>query len=106
MRLGEREGLTYINGYDHPNVIAGAGTLGMEILEQVRARTPATAPHTPSGSGWQPALLMPFHSLRCRRPFAGAGCGGGGGACWWCRPHRWCGTGHQDAEARRPHHRR
>jgi len=37
MKLGEREGLTYINGYDHPNVIAGAGTLGMEILEQVGA---------------------------------------------------------------------
>jgi threonine dehydratase len=33
--MGEKEGLTYINGYDHPNIIAGAGTLGMEIIEQV-----------------------------------------------------------------------
>lgn len=30
----ERE-LTYINGYDHPNIIAGQGTIGLEICEQV-----------------------------------------------------------------------
>lgn len=29
------EGLTYINGFDHPNIIAGAGTMGIEILHQV-----------------------------------------------------------------------
>ena len=29
------KGLTYINGYDHPHIIAGAGTVGLEILEQV-----------------------------------------------------------------------
>ncbi|CAH0400541.1 unnamed protein product [Chilo suppressalis] len=28
-------GKTYINGYDHPHVIAGAGTIGIEILEQL-----------------------------------------------------------------------
>ncbi|KAG5183839.1 tryptophan synthase beta subunit-like PLP-dependent enzyme [Tribonema minus] len=31
----EFEGMKYINGYDHPDIIAGAGTMGMEILEQV-----------------------------------------------------------------------
>lgn len=31
----EREGLTYINGFDDPAIIAGQGTLGLEILEQV-----------------------------------------------------------------------
>ena len=31
---GER-GLTYVNGYDDPAVIAGQGTMGLEILEQV-----------------------------------------------------------------------
>jgi threonine dehydratase len=35
MKLAREQGLTYINGFDHPHVIAGAGTLGMEILEQV-----------------------------------------------------------------------
>src|SRR4051812_27695107 len=29
------KGLTYINGYDDPPIIAGQGTLGIEILEQV-----------------------------------------------------------------------
>jgi threonine dehydratase len=28
-------GLTYINGYDDPEIVAGAGTLGIEMLEQV-----------------------------------------------------------------------
>lgn len=27
--------MTYINGYDHPHIISGAGTVGLEILEQV-----------------------------------------------------------------------
>lgn len=29
------QGLTYINGYDAPDIIAGAGTIGSEMLEQV-----------------------------------------------------------------------
>lgn len=33
--LVESEGLTYINGYDDPAIIAGQGTMGLEILEQV-----------------------------------------------------------------------
>ena len=34
-KLGDQQGFTYINGYDHPDVIAGQGTLGLEVLEQV-----------------------------------------------------------------------
>ena len=34
-RLVEAEGLTYIHGFDDPDIIAGQGTLGLEILEQV-----------------------------------------------------------------------
>lgn len=30
------EGLTYIHGFDAPEIIAGQGTLGLEVLEQVR----------------------------------------------------------------------
>lgn len=30
------QGLAYINGFDHPDIIAGAGTMGIEILNQVR----------------------------------------------------------------------
>jgi threonine dehydratase len=34
-QLGEQEGFTYINGYNDPEIIAGQGTIGLEILEQV-----------------------------------------------------------------------
>lgn len=35
LKLGEEKDLAYINGYDHPDIIAGQGTMGLEILEQV-----------------------------------------------------------------------
>jgi threonine dehydratase len=35
-RLSREEGFTYIHGYDDPAIIAGQGTMGLEILEQVR----------------------------------------------------------------------
>lgn len=34
-QLAEREGLAYIHGFDHPDIIAGQGTMGLEILRQV-----------------------------------------------------------------------
>ena len=33
--LAEREGLTYVPGFDDPAIIAGTGTMGLEILEDV-----------------------------------------------------------------------
>ena len=33
--IAEEKGLAYIDGYDHPAIIAGQGTMGMEIVEQV-----------------------------------------------------------------------
>ena len=30
----DREGMTYVHGYDDPAIIAGAGTIGLEVLEQ------------------------------------------------------------------------
>lgn len=35
LQMAKKQGLTYINGYDHPNVIAGQGTVGLEICEQI-----------------------------------------------------------------------
>lgn len=34
--LAATKGYTYIHGFDHPDIIAGQGTLGLEILEQVK----------------------------------------------------------------------
>ncbi|KAK4884994.1 hypothetical protein RN001_001265 [Aquatica leii] len=36
LRLAKYHGYTYINGYDHPHIMAGQGTLGLEIVEQVQ----------------------------------------------------------------------
>merc|ERR1719361_2337277 len=33
--IGKENGYMYINGFDHPNILAGAGTMGLEIIEQV-----------------------------------------------------------------------
>src|ERR1700719_3822449 len=33
--VAKREGLAYIDGYDDPAIIAGQGTMGIEIIEQV-----------------------------------------------------------------------
>ena len=32
------EGLTYIHGFDAPDIIAGQGTIGLELLEEVPDR--------------------------------------------------------------------
>jgi len=33
--IGSKQGLAYIDGYDDPAIIAGQGTMGLEIIEQV-----------------------------------------------------------------------
>ncbi|KAK9886664.1 hypothetical protein WA026_017583 [Henosepilachna vigintioctopunctata] len=35
IKMAQEKGLTYVNGYDHPHIIAGQGTIALEILEQV-----------------------------------------------------------------------
>jgi threonine dehydratase len=34
-KIAEEKGLAYINGYDDPAIIAGQGTMGLEIVEQI-----------------------------------------------------------------------
>ncbi len=38
-RIAKEEGLRYVHGYDDPAIIAGQGTMGMEIVEQVRQQS-------------------------------------------------------------------
>lgn len=33
--IGKAKGYMYVNGFDHPDILAGQGTMGLEILEQV-----------------------------------------------------------------------
>ncbi|XP_045132852.1 mucin-5AC-like isoform X2 [Portunus trituberculatus] len=35
LKVSKDQDLLYINGYDHPHIIAGQGTMGLEIVEQV-----------------------------------------------------------------------
>ena len=35
LQIGKEKDFMYINGFDHPNILAGAGTMGLEIIEQV-----------------------------------------------------------------------
>jgi len=35
MQLRKKRGLLYVNGYDHPDILAGQGTMGLEIIDQV-----------------------------------------------------------------------
>lgn len=35
MALAKKKEMMYVNGYDHPHIIAGQGTIGLEICEQV-----------------------------------------------------------------------
>lgn len=36
MKMAKEKGLTYINGYDHPHIMAGQGTMGLEIVDEVK----------------------------------------------------------------------
>ncbi len=35
LKLAKEKGMLYVNGFDHPHILAGQGTCGLEILEQV-----------------------------------------------------------------------
>lgn len=62
--LVDREGLTYIHGFDHPDIIAGQGTMALEILEQVRQVDAIVAPI--GGAGLIAGLAVAVKALRPR----------------------------------------
>jgi threonine dehydratase len=42
--FAEREGASYISPYNHPDIIAGAGTIGLEVIEQCPGVTTVVMP--------------------------------------------------------------
>ena len=62
--MGRREGLTFLHPYDDPDVIAGQGTIGMEILRQHPG--PLDAVFLPVGGGGLIAGVAAY--LRYLRP--------------------------------------
>jgi len=35
LKIGKAKNLMYVNGFDHPDILSGQGTMGLEILDQV-----------------------------------------------------------------------
>lgn len=62
--LVDSEGLTYIHGFDHPDIIAGQGTMALEILEQVKDLDAIVAPI--GGAGLISGLAVAVKALRPR----------------------------------------
>eukprot|EP00128_Syssomonas_multiformis_P008837 Colp12_sorted_trinity150504_noHs@25985 len=62
MTLVTAKGLTYINGYDHPNIIAGAGTMGLEIMEQMEQFDAVVVPI--GGGGLIAGVALAVKTLR------------------------------------------
>jgi threonine dehydratase len=60
--LAGREGLAYIDGYDDPAIIAGQGTMGLEIMEQVRDIDVAIIPV--GGGGLLAGVALALKTLR------------------------------------------
>jgi threonine dehydratase len=58
------EGLTYIHGFDAPAIIAGQGTLGLEILEQVKDVDAIVCPV--GGGGLLAGVALAVKSVRPR----------------------------------------
>lgn len=58
------EGLTYIHGFDAPEIIAGQGTLGLEILEQVNKVDAIVCPV--GGGGLLAGVALAVKSVRPR----------------------------------------
>lgn len=62
--LADREGLAYIHGFDDPDIIAGQGTMALEILEQVKDVDAIVAPV--GGAGLIAGLAVAAKALRPR----------------------------------------
>ena len=62
--LSAEHGYKYIHGFDHPDIIAGQGTMGLEILEQVRDADAIICPI--GGGGLIAGLSLAVKSLRSK----------------------------------------
>src|SRR3954463_2736474 len=60
--IGTEQGLAYIDGYDDPAIIAGQGTMGLEILEQVPDLDAVVVPV--GGGGLLAGVALAIKSVR------------------------------------------
>ncbi|XP_076307122.1 L-threonine ammonia-lyase-like [Tachypleus tridentatus] len=62
MQLSKENSLVYVNGYDHPHIIAGQGTMGLEIIDQVPDIDAVVVPI--GGGGLIAGLALAVKSLK------------------------------------------
>uniref|UniRef100_A0AC35U810 PALP domain-containing protein n=1 Tax=Rhabditophanes sp. KR3021 TaxID=114890 RepID=A0AC35U810_9BILA len=62
LKLCKEKNLTYINGFDHPDVMAGQGTIGLEILEEIKDVSAVIIPV--GGGGLIAGVALAIKSLR------------------------------------------
>uniref|UniRef100_A0A0K0E4A3 L-serine deaminase n=1 Tax=Strongyloides stercoralis TaxID=6248 RepID=A0A0K0E4A3_STRER len=62
LKMAREKGMTYINGYDHPDIIAGQGTIGLEILEEIKDVDAVVVPV--GGGGLIAGVGLAIKSLR------------------------------------------
>ncbi|XP_011692349.1 PREDICTED: threonine dehydratase biosynthetic, chloroplastic-like [Wasmannia auropunctata] len=58
LRIAERDGLCYLDGNDHPNMIIGQATLGLEIIENIEKINIVLLPTTINGCGLTTGIAM------------------------------------------------
>jgi threonine dehydratase len=62
-----RPGVRYINGYDDPEIVAGAGTIGIEVLEQVSKVDAVIVPVGGAGNQFSDTRGAAPGTEECRR---------------------------------------
>jgi threonine dehydratase len=92
MRLKRKHGHTFVHPYDDPEVIAGQGTIGMEILRQ--STRPVDAVFVPVGGGGLISGIAAY--LKHLSPASGG----------WYTTCTWFGNGEGTFGSRMPPHRR
>jgi threonine dehydratase len=70
--LADRESLTYVHGFDDPDIIAGQGTLGLELLQQVPDLDAIICPI--GGAGLIAGVAVAVKALKPRIQLIGVEC--------------------------------
>lgn len=66
LTIAKETGNVYINGYDHPHILAGAGTMGLEIVKQIPDLDACIIPIGGGGLIAGSAVAVKFLAPKCK----------------------------------------
>ncbi len=98
--FAEETGAVFIHPFDHPDIVAGQGTVGLEILDQAPEVKTLLVPT--GGGGLLAGVALAVKALRPGRPRR-RGAGGGGGGVPRVAAHRVAGRPGADGDDGRRH---